>query len=68
MNGPGKYDNICTVARVAADADCAIVIIINGNHGSGFSVQCTEGLVLDIPSILEHVIKDMRSSINILVN
>lgn len=37
--GPGKYDNLCTVAREAAQADTVVMIIINGVHGSGFSVQ-----------------------------
>jgi hypothetical protein len=41
--GPGKYDDICTVAREMAKADGAIVIIIDGERGSGFSVQLREG-------------------------
>lgn len=37
--GPGKYDELCTVVREGAQAEGAVVIVIGGNRGSGFSVQ-----------------------------
>lgn len=37
--GPGKYDDICTIAREMAQAEAAIIVILNGNKGTGFSVQ-----------------------------
>lgn len=61
--GPGKYDDVCTAARVAAGAEVALVIIINGNKGSGFSMQgdakalITSGTVADL---LEAVAAELR--------
>jgi hypothetical protein len=39
MRGPGKYDDLATVAREAAEADAVILIVLGGKHGSGFAVQ-----------------------------
>lgn len=37
MKGPGKYDQLCTMVREEAGAEGgAIVIIFDGNQGSGF--------------------------------
>ena len=54
-NGPGKYDDICTVARERTDAQAAIVIIINGVLGSGFSLQ--SDVVVQLPDMLETMAK-----------
>lgn len=37
--GPGKYDDLCTYVRTKAKADGALVVIINGELGGGFSAQ-----------------------------
>jgi hypothetical protein len=37
--GPGKYDAICTQALEQTNAKAAVVIIIQGNKGDGFSAQ-----------------------------
>lgn len=55
--GPGKYDLECTHAREAAQAEGAILIIFNGEHGQGFSVQAPPKLMRAIPSLL-HIIAD----------
>jgi hypothetical protein len=56
MIGPGKYDGICTVARETAGAEAAIVIIINGNKGSGFSVQGDPAAVVSVEQVI-HLIR-----------
>jgi hypothetical protein len=38
-SGPGKYDDLCTQVRDAADARVAFVLIIGGDSGSGFALQ-----------------------------
>lgn len=38
-NGPGRYDDLCTQVRDAADARVAFVLIIGGDAGSGFALQ-----------------------------
>jgi hypothetical protein len=40
--GPGKYDDLCTYVREKTVAAGAIVIVIGGARGSGFSVQGTD--------------------------
>lgn len=59
---PGKYDYLCTVASQCADAEGTILIIINGNHGSGFSVQATADIIGRLPELLETVANNIRNS------
>lgn len=40
--GPGKYDHACTLARIASGAQVCVVIVIDGDKGTGFSVQATQ--------------------------
>lgn len=54
-DGPGKYDHLATLVREAANADGVAVLVINGNLGSGFSVQVDEGLHLALPSLLRTI-------------
>lgn len=37
--GPGKYDEICGWARARAKAIGALLIILGGERGNGFSAQ-----------------------------
>jgi hypothetical protein len=57
MIGPGKYDDIATSVRNASEAEAVFVIILNGNKGSGFSVQMVNkpGLIEKLPEILRHI-------------
>ena len=49
----GKYDEACTVLRKTTGASCAVAIIIDGEHGNGFSVQTNNPHMIDaIPSVL----------------
>lgn len=41
MIGAGKYDGLCTHVREQAEAAGAIVIVIAGTQGDGFSAQFT---------------------------
>jgi hypothetical protein len=52
MIGPGKYDDLCTVIRERAKARGVILIIFDGEHGSGFSVQADLLTTLRLPEIL----------------
>ena len=62
MIGPSKYDGICTMVRHMAGAEGVIVIIVNGDKGSGFSVQLNPLMSLAIPEILERIAKEIRES------
>ena len=40
--GPGKYDDLATYVREQAEAMAALVIVLAGNKGSGFSLQALQ--------------------------
>lgn len=58
--GPGKYDDLCTYVREQAKADGALVIIINGERGIGFSCQADGPTTLMLPDLLESVARQIR--------
>jgi len=49
--GTGKYDQLCRDARGEAGAMAAILIIFDGEQGSGFSVQAPWEMRPDMPKI-----------------
>jgi hypothetical protein len=63
MNGPGKYDRLCTLVRDAAEAEGAVVIIFNGFLGTGFSVQTRPEIINNLPAILEQAAADIRADL-----
>jgi hypothetical protein len=64
MMGPGKYDNLCTAAREQADADGAVVILFNGKHGDGISMQATAELTVALPEILRNLARSIEKELN----
>jgi len=60
MFGPGKYDDVCSDVRIRTNARGAIVIVIDGRDGSGFSCQADIATTLSLPVILERVAADIR--------
>lgn len=52
MIGPGKYDAEATAARKSAEAKGVVLIVAQGNRGSGFSVQAPLDLILGLPGVL----------------
>jgi hypothetical protein len=61
--GPGKYDDLCTFVRVVTGATAAIVIVLDGHHGSGFSVQATPVAMEALATILESTAKQIRDDL-----
>lgn len=68
--GPGKYDHLCTVARESANADAALLMIVNGIYGSGFSAQLamlphgeTVVVIEKIIGVLESTIQQIRDDL-----
>lgn len=60
--GAGKYDDLCTHVREQSDARVAIVIIVGGNKGSGFSCQSDDAAVLlKVPDMLEDMARSIRA-------
>lgn len=64
MIGPGKYDDLCTLVREGTGAQAAIVIVLGGNRGSGFSCQADLATTIALPDMLESVARQMRESIS----
>lgn len=61
-NGPGKYDNECEVARELTGAAGVLLIVFNGNRGSGFSATITDPAILQaIPAVLRSVADDIEA-------
>jgi hypothetical protein len=65
MLGPGKYDDICQeVARkVGINHDTGggvIIAVLGGNRGNGFSVHADIMTMMQIPDILEIMVKQLR--------
>lgn len=61
MIGRGKYDDLCTQVREQTKADAVILIIRNGEHGDGFSMQATLPVLLTLPDMLEFLAKEIRA-------
>jgi hypothetical protein len=60
--GSGIYDDLCTEVREKAHADGAIVIVINGVRGNGFSCQASLETTVQLPDLLEDIARQMRAS------
>jgi hypothetical protein len=69
MNGPGKYDALCTYISQQTEIDknggAVILVVIGGNRGNGFSVQSSLSLSRDLPLILEEMALKLRNDMNI---
>jgi len=59
--GPGRYDDLCTYVRDQAKADGAIVIVLGGHKGSGFSMQGDLALMRRLPDMLEKLAATIRA-------
>jgi hypothetical protein len=63
MNG-GKYKHLADIARISAEADAVVLVVINGNDGSGFSVQAESGINELLPSILRRLADDISGQVS----
>lgn len=65
LNGPGKYDNECASVIESTQAAMALVIVIGGNKGHGFSVKAEssigETLIKNIPATLRRIADDIEA-------
>jgi hypothetical protein len=58
--GPGKYDDLCTVVRETAKAQAVIIMVFDGDKGSGFSIQGP----LEFSTTLPRVLREMANQID----
>lgn len=61
MFGPGKYDDLCTEVRDKVMAEGAIVLIFNGDKGSGFSCQAPLPLIVGLPAMLRSMANQIEA-------
>lgn len=61
---PGKYDDLCKYVREHAQAQGAIVIVIKGNKGGGFSCQADLAVTNLLPQILRHLAETMQADLD----
>ena len=68
--GPGKYDLVCTAARLAAEALGVILIVIEGKEGNGFAVQLHPDLLKDgtLPKVLRRVADGIEADLDKKLN
>lgn len=62
--GPGKYDDLCTHAREASEAQGVILIVIQGKLGSGFSAQLMPGNLLEVATALRKIADQVERDAN----
>jgi hypothetical protein len=62
--GPGKYDEAATLVRHATDAEAVVLIVFNGEYGSGFSVQTVGAdITKALPAILRSTADQIEQSL-----
>jgi hypothetical protein len=59
--GPGKYDDLASLVMERCRGRGVVVIVFEGNLGSGFSVQADPHVMLAIPDILQGVVDALRA-------
>jgi len=55
MIGAGKYDEALTLARRQCGSTAALLIVISGEAGPGFSCQADLDTLLTVPAVLRAV-------------
>lgn len=63
MIGAGKYDHLATYVREVSKAEAVIVIVLNGDRGSGFSVQATTDITPELVGLLRRVADDIEADV-----
>lgn len=60
--GPGVYDDLATQIRVASRANGVILIVFDGDKGTGFSAQLDALRLMAIPHILRDIADQIERS------
>jgi hypothetical protein len=61
MNGPGKYDPECQKILEEVGASSVLLIVRDGNRGTGFSVKGEMIDIFELPETLERVAEELRA-------
>jgi hypothetical protein len=61
--GAGKYADLCSHVRQLAEARGAIVMIFEGNKGTGFSIEAPGAAILALPFMMRALADDIEARI-----
>jgi hypothetical protein len=56
--GPGKYDTVCTNVRLVTRARGVVLLVFDGDYGSGFSAQLPAE-----PDALRKMVRALRETL-----
>lgn len=62
--GPGKYHAFAVSVREQTHAEGVIVAVVNGDLGSGFSVQGSPAFLLSLPKLLRSTADDIEKALD----
>lgn len=66
MNGPGKYDHLCTIVREITEARIAVVIVVGGNKGHGFEMQHSAENLEEAKTDLRYFVGSLRDMADVI--
>lgn len=61
--GAGKYDEMTSVMREIARAKGIVVLVFDGNEGSGFSAQMAPELLVTLPAMLRQLADQIEADL-----
>lgn len=64
--GPGKYDDLCSFVREQVQVEESggvLLLVIGGNRGGGFSLQCDPTILMVLPEILDNLAAEIRKDL-----
>lgn len=62
--GPGRYDDLCLAAMAAAGAHTAMLVIVGGVRGEGFSLNSTDrAAVHRLPAALRAIADSIEADL-----
>lgn len=59
MEGGGKYEDVCALAREATQAQGVVLIVMDGARGNGLSVQLPLEKLILLPDLLRYMAKEI---------
>jgi hypothetical protein len=63
MNGPGRYDEACTQARLATGGHTVVLFVAGGVHGQGFQVQTLDpDFAKSLPAVLRSIADQVEAN------
>jgi hypothetical protein len=58
--GPGSYSDLAKTVQRESEADGVVVVIVNGNGGSGTEVFAMPEVLAELPTLLRHLADEIE--------